>query len=78
MRLNVAAFIGGELHYGQVSAYSHIGTYLYRGTRAEDGGNIWNKFGIKVNLNQFLFFSIAIRSHLGRADFVEYGLGYNF
>lgn len=52
----------------------HTGYYFY--SPYEVNNNIYNRVAIKFSLNKNLMLGGAIKSHFAKADFIEWGIGY--
>ena len=69
---------GIHLSYEQVfsntSFIVHQGLYLY--ARQDEDGRTYNRAGFRHYLGDRLQINLTIKSHLFRADFVEWGMGY--
>lgn len=64
------------LRYNRVLFAFQVGRYI-----AEDflpDSSIYNRLMLRIYGNKNLFFNISLKSHYGRADFSEFGIGYAF
>jgi hypothetical protein len=62
------------MRYKKIMMGVQIGTYLY--SKYADISNVYNRISIQYIVTTNIIGSIGIKSHLGKADFVEWGLGY--
>jgi len=65
-----------SINFGQLNFYMQIGYYLF--TKWKDDGNIYNKFGLNYYFPKNFFTHLGVKTHLSKADFIEYGIGYCF
>jgi len=68
--------ISQELIFGKTAFVFLLGHYLY--ALEDRDGKIYNRFGYRFNLNDKLYFNLTLKSHLFRAEFIEWGIGYRF
>ncbi len=62
--------------FGKFSVFVGVGGYMvstYKGN-----GLIYNRLGTRFKVNDKLFLRLAMKTHIVVADFVEFGVGYNF
>lgn len=71
-RLGVA--IGHELYISKVSFLSQVGTYLYRPVKVDKP--VYLRWGVRYYATKTFFLSCMLRTHFGRADLIEWGIGY--
>ncbi len=62
-----------ELIISDLSLLINMGGYLYSKL---DDGLFYHRFGMRYMINESLFACFHIKSHWGKADFFEFGLGY--
>jgi hypothetical protein len=62
-----------ELGFGRVSISLNVGGYLY--SKMNDG-LFYHRFGLRYQFHEKLFACMNIKSHWGKADFMEWGIGY--
>lgn len=74
MRMGVHAEL--EMLLNKISIFQHAGFYLHN-TRKRDK-NIYNRSGIRYRFNEHIFIYAALKAHLSKADYSEFGLGYTF
>jgi hypothetical protein len=64
------------IRYKQIVMGIQIGHYLY--SKYTDISLIYNRISIQYLVTKNLVGSVAIKSHMGKADFFEWGLGYSW
>ena len=64
-----------EMIYGRVSFSIQMGRYIF--VNWSDNGNLYNRLVMKYRYNNYIF-NIGMKTHFGRADFLEWGVGYVF
>ena len=67
---------GHEFLFGKTNFTFYMGRYLY--AKDNSDGNIYNRVGFKRKINKNLFINLSLKSHHFVADYIEWGLGYNF
>ncbi|MBT3208260.1 MAG: hypothetical protein HN704_12495 [Bacteroidetes bacterium] len=65
-----------KINFGKLSYYMQIGYYLY--TKWQADRNIYNKFGLNYYFSKHYIANLGVKTHLGKADFIEWGFGYRF
>ena len=65
-----------EMMMSDVSLVFNLGMYL--GGKERSDGTSYEKLAIKYKLTKNIYTNITLKAHSGRADFVGFGLGYNF
>lgn len=68
--------IAGEARYKQLVLAVHIGTYLW--ARYKDDGKIYQRVALRYLFNENIFANVSLKTSNGVADFVEWGIGYQF
>ncbi len=68
--------IGHDMLLGQFSFCMQLGVYLY--TPIEPEAPIYNRLGIRYYFNNNIIANITLKSHYGKASFIEFGVGYCF
>ncbi|MDQ3051052.1 MAG: acyloxyacyl hydrolase [Bacteroidota bacterium] len=63
-----------ELVIDDLSVIINMGGYLY--TKLHNDGSIYHRIGLRYRLSEKLFVLMHLKSHWGKADYVEWGLGY--
>lgn len=67
---------GFEILISRLSLFQHAGIYLHN-TRKRDK-NIYNRSGMRYRFNNHIFGYIALKAHVTKADYSEFGVGYIF
>jgi len=62
------------LMYGRVLFNIQFGSYLFE--KFLPDGNIYNRLGLRAYLKNGWIINISLKSHYGRADFAEFGIGH--
>ena len=65
---------GYEMAITDLSFIFNFGGYLY--TKLTNDGNLYQRVGMRYRFNERLFALIQLKAHWGKADFVEWGLGF--
>jgi len=73
-RLGIAGIYSFD--FGKISLLIEVGGYLF--SKYKKNGTIYNKIGTRFNISDKLFLNLGVRTHIVVADFVEFGIGYNF
>ncbi len=68
--------LSGEARYKKLVLAVHIGTYLW--AKYKDDGKIYQRVAIRYLFTENLFANISLKTSKGIADFVEWGIGYQF
>jgi hypothetical protein len=68
--------LSAEAQYKKLVLAVHIGTYLH--ANYTDDGKIYQRVALRYLLTKNLFANISLKTSKGVADFVEWGLGYQF
>jgi len=68
--------LSGEAQYKKLVIALHIGTYLH--AKYTDDGKIYQRVALRYLFSKNLFANISLKTSKGVADFVEWGLGYQF
>lgn len=63
-----------ELCISRLSFTFNIGTYLYANVTTY--GRVYNRIGTRYKINDRWFACLNLKTHYGKADYVEYGIGY--
>jgi hypothetical protein len=58
----------------------HIGAYIHRNYENDEANAFYQRLGIRYRMlkNKSLSAGVALRSHFGNADFVEFSIGHHF
>lgn len=62
--------------FGRISFMIEMGGYVF--SKYRGNGDIYNRFTTRFKVNDKLFINLSMKTHFAVADFVEYGVGYNF
>ena len=62
--------------FGRISFLIEIGAYVF--DNYKKNGLVYNRIGTRFNVSDKLFLNLGIKTHIAVADFVEFGIGYNF
>ena len=54
----------------------NIGHYLY--SRYTDLSLIYTRLGLIYRINSHLLANVSLKSHMAKADFIEWGIGYTW
>lgn len=73
----VAMVAGHELFYGRLSMLTQFGAYIYRPFKGFSG-SVYQRYGLRYAWTDHLITSVNLKTHAGRAEFVEWGLGVKF
>ena len=68
--------LSGEAQYKKLVLAVHIGTYLH--ANYTEDGKIYQRVALRYLFTKNLFANISLKTSKGVADFVEWGLGYQF
>ena len=68
--------ISWEVIFGKVSFPLQAGVYLY--SSYVSNGLIYNRYGIRYHFSNKLFANFSLKTHFAKADYFEWGLGYEF
>ena len=71
-----AGFHGGyELVIGDVSLQLQMGAYVF--SRYTKDGSLYHRLALRYRINERLFAGLQLKTHWGKADFIETGIGYS-
>ncbi|PKQ64899.1 hypothetical protein BZG02_03355 [Labilibaculum filiforme] len=73
-RFSQALFISHDLVIEKFSIIANIGVYTFYKTEPEKP--IYTRLGIRYRLNDYLLTSLSLKAHMGKADYIELGIGY--
>jgi hypothetical protein len=73
-RFSQAIFISHDLAIGKFSIIANIGAYTFYKTTPEKP--IYTRLGLRYELNEHFLTSIGLKAHMGKADYIELGIGY--
>jgi len=66
--------IGHQLEFSRLSFINQIGAYIYNINKSD--GLIYLRTALRYKLTDKLLINLALKTHWTKADFVEFGLGY--
>lgn len=66
--------VGQELYVNKLFIIMQLGAYVYRPWK--ENQPVYQRYGIKYLINDHVFAMVALKSHYGKADFIEWGIGY--
>ncbi len=73
-RFSQAIFISHDLAIGKFSIIANIGAYTFYKTTPEKP--IYTRLGLRYELNEHFLTSLGLKAHMGKADYIEFGIGY--
>lgn len=73
----VGIVAGHELFYERLSLLTQIGTYIYRPFKGIYSST-YQRYGLRYALTNVLSVSMNLKAHAGQAEFIEWGVGFNF
>ncbi len=65
-----------ELKISEFSMLFDVGSYLY--TRWKEDGYIYARTGVRYRINKNWLVGVSLKTHKFKADFAEWGIGYEF
>jgi hypothetical protein len=71
--LRQGAHISYDLIFGKVFFTIQAGYYFL--VDWNDDGNLYTRFGLRYHHHRIIY-NLSLKTHLGRADFIEWGVGY--
>ena len=73
-KVQAGAFVGYEHLLGRLSIPLQLGVYVYNHNSYP---TIFQELGLRYRINQRWSTELAMKAHMGRADFIHAGLGYH-
>ncbi|WP_372751227.1 acyloxyacyl hydrolase [Labilibaculum sp.] len=73
-RFSQAVFLSHDLVISNLSIIANIGVYTYYKTEPEKP--IYTRIGLRYQFNKHIVGNLSLKTHLGKADFIEWGIGY--
>lgn len=73
--LQAGIFVGYEHLLGRLSVPLQLGVYMYN---RNSYPTLFQELGLRYRINQQWSTQLAMKSHMGRADFIHVGVGYRF
>jgi hypothetical protein len=64
------------MRMGPWSAHLQVGLYLYN--RVKSDGDVFNRLSLRHQRPKGVFYCINLKSHYGKADYIEWGIGKSF
>ncbi len=74
--VRLTAFASHEILFDRMSVLLNLGTYLHYKIRPDK--MLFTRIGLRYSLGNNLNAQLALKAHGGRADHVQWGLGYSF
>ncbi|MCG8476139.1 MAG: acyloxyacyl hydrolase [Cytophagales bacterium] len=75
--IQLGLFLSGEMIYDRLSIFYGAGYYLHKKVEADDGAPYYLRAQARYFVYNNLFSGIGIKAHGGRADYIEWTIGYN-
>lgn len=69
-------FASAGLQMGPWSAYLQTGAYVTNPVKSD--GDVYNRLALHYQFKKGLFLCMNLKSHFGKADYIEWGAGYSF
>ena len=63
-----------EIMLDRLSAVVHFGKYIKNPSR--EGGTVYQRIGLRYRFAERFWMHLALKTHWGSADYIEFGLGY--
>jgi len=63
-----------ELVISDLSLIINMGGYMY--SKLKNDGSLYHRIGLRYRVNEKVFALMQLKSHWGKADFIEWGVGY--
>lgn len=73
-RFSQAIFVSHELIIQRFSIVANVGAYTLFETKPEKP--LYTRIGLKYKINEHFLASLGLKAHLGKADYIEWGIGY--
>ena len=73
LRLQASLFAGYEHFAGRLSVPVQLGIYVYNKYPI---GKLYQMIGLRYKVSPKLTASVLLKAHFGKADYIQYGLGY--
>ncbi|MFN5355464.1 MAG: acyloxyacyl hydrolase [Bacteroidota bacterium] len=74
--IRIGTYGSAGLRMGPWSANLQVGLYLYN--RVKSDGDVFNRLSLRHQRPNGLFYCINLKSHFGKADYIEWGIGKSF
>jgi hypothetical protein len=67
--------LGHELVVGNIGLMTQAGYYFYRPFKGDKDPNFYQRYGLKYYIGKRYFITTMLKTHGGRADNFDFGLG---
>ncbi len=74
--MRIGGFASCDIVFNRLSLLMNLGTYLYYGY--DPVGSIYKRIGLRYHTRPGILGHMALKAHSGRADYIEWGIGYAF
>lgn len=75
--INLGMVAGHELFYGRLSLLTQLGVYIYR-SFDDTRPPIYQRYGLRFAWTEHVLTSFCLKTHLGQAEYIEWGIGLKF
>lgn len=72
--IQFGAYVGGSIHFYKAEFVTGLGVYFWSPVRPF--GWVYNRLGFRYHFTDKLSGIVGIKAHLGIADYLEFGIGY--
>ncbi len=72
----IGIFVGHELFVGKLSLVTQVGYYIYEPIKFAKP--YYTRVGLKRYFNDWIYASVMLKTHMARAEAMEYGIGVRF
>jgi Lipid A 3-O-deacylase (PagL) len=72
--LQLGGYVGGSIHFYNTEFIVGLGVYAYN--HINPWGWVYNRLGFRYHFGDKITATVAIKAHLGIADYLEFGVGY--
>lgn len=72
----IGVFLSHEYIINKFTVVTQLGTYLY--TISKPLWPVYTRIGLRYNITKTVSASVSLKSHMGVADYIEWGIGYRF
>lgn len=69
----IGVFVGYEMHLNKLSAEGQFGAYVY--DHYKENGSFYQRLGLRYYVSEHYFASMSLKTHLGKAEAYELGIG---
>lgn len=74
--LRFGLHISHSIQYKKLMMGIQVGHYLY--SKYTDMTSVYNRISVQYLITEQFLFNISVKSHFAKADFIEWGIGYNW